>query len=218
MRTTHSSALRAVTGILIDRAVSMAFTKPQVICDGFIRKHAEASPITDEVQDAVDLLVTALEHGDLTDDWSLAEALIDPAGPWWSGPLVDFQKLRTHDRESAIAALRHHAPEAAQALQELAKQQGHTWLWSQPPLATPRTPTRPDITRPDLLAGLGATECQLIDLKYTKRSASSIRADPHLRAMFNRWDGHLTRNRFKVTDWYVLASRPHSGGVTLIRM
>ena len=93
------------------------------------------------------------------------------------------------------------AKTAGRALTQTARLEEWRWLWSQPSFVQPGG-NRPKINRPDLVAGLSADRCLLIDIKTTSGSLSAVDYGP---ASFDLWAKNLTSLGFTVAGSWVLA-------------
>lgn len=197
-----------VLGTLVDRAVCMPYSKPQVLRRGYRRfKDEEGSwtsvtTIREDVSDASEFLIEALASKRAGTAWSKAALAVDPAGPWWSKPLEDFLALVSSDRAWILDRLELTADLAAEAIEEEAVDRRWSWLWSQPSLATPGK-LRPSITRPDLLGGMDWKRCDMVDLKTTARDDLQAVASGQT-VRFERWAQALTAMGFTPEERGVL--------------
>jgi hypothetical protein len=194
-------------GTLVDRVVSMPYAKPQSLQRGcrVIKDETPGMPIPNDIADSADFVVSTLsaDRGRATADWSPAQLAIDPAGPWWSGPVDDFYKLTPKDRQWILDRIQASAGAVADQLFESAKIERWRWLWSQPSLAKPGTVRRPKITRPDLVIGLSDKECMLVDLKVTTRKLSQVEYSENV---FDTWTAAMRGMGFIVNERWVLAA------------
>ena len=160
-----------VLGTLVDRAVSMPYAKPHVLHKGHrnewdkvARKWQRVTSVQEDVREAADFITRILESRNANREWSKAEIAIDPAGPWWSKTRDDYLGLDDRSMEWVLDRFGQTAGLAAKDIEAKAVDQEWTWPWSQPSFATPGR-NRPSITRPELIAGLCPTQCELADLK-----------------------------------------------------
>lgn len=182
-----------VLGSLVDRAVSMPFTKPTILNSSgkTIRgKLKEETRISSEINESAGLIHNVLEflHEESKhvgspckeDRCDEARYLVDPAGYWWSALLDDFlsleicldsrpacSKQKPCDRHWVLDRLKPTTKTAAREIEKEAAHQEWTWLWSQPSLVK-TVAGLPKITRPDLIAGISGSGCIVFDLKTTK--------------------------------------------------
>jgi len=169
----------AVLGTLVHRAVTMPFAKPQHLRDGRFGKRR--IKVGDAIEHAADLLVTALTRPDerefraidqvIADSvndplvarrlrreltpyggGSLASAIIDGGGKWWSGPLSEMEKLTDDDEEAVLGMLPEAAARVGTVVENAAVENGWNLLWSEVPIVTNAAGTYLTIRRPDLLA------------------------------------------------------------------
>jgi len=199
-----------ILGSLVDRAVSMPYSKPKQLEDGYRlewdaekRRVYKARSIAEDAADAAEFLQSALTDPSVEDDWSKAELAVDPAGPWWAKSRNDFCGLTPKpgaqnwvlDRLTAAVA------RTANAIQAAAVDEQWKWLWSQPSFAVPGK-NYPRITRPDLIAGLSPKKCLVVDLKTTSDELGGVNWSID---DFNVWTGHLEAAGFDVVGHWVLA-------------
>jgi hypothetical protein len=194
-------------GTLVDRAISMPYAKPQALWRGCRVTYDKTPdvPIPNDIADSADFVVSTLsvDQGKAKADWSPARLAIDPAGPWWSGPVDDFYQLTPKDRQWILKRIQASAGIVADQLFESAKEERWTWLWSQPSLVKPGTVRRPRITRPDLVVGLSGEECMLVDLKVTTDELSRVK---YSEGSFDTWTAAIRGMGFIVNERWVLAA------------
>lgn len=191
-----------VLGTLVDRALCMPYAKPQRLHRGwrtYWGKHQ--ATIADEVEEAVSFLRTALTARGARKPWSKAELAVDSAGPWWSKTRDDYLNLSNEDAGWVNDRLAPTANTAARITQQAAEDECWTWLWSQPSFVSPGN-SLPAITRPDLVAGLSATACLLIDIKTT---SGNLRDVAYSADNFRTWSSNLEALGFTVDESWVLA-------------
>ena len=192
-----------VLGTLVDRAVSMPYSKPQLLRQGRrISWNPDKRSIVDDAIEAAVFLQKVLTARGVKHEWSKAVLAVDPAGPWWSKTRDDFcDALSPDDQEWVTKRLVPTVSLAAQWIQDAARAERWTWLWSQPSFAVPGDDI-PVITRPDLVAGYSATRCLVIDLKTTSGKLDEV---PWSTDRFGDWTDHLSAARFDVVGRWVLA-------------
>jgi hypothetical protein len=199
-----------VLGSLVDRAVSMPYSKPKQLKDGYRlewdaqkRRPDKERSITEDTADAAESLRSALTDPTVGDDWSKAELCVDQAGPWWAKSRNDFCGLtpKPDAQDWVIDRLAATVERAANAIQAAAMDEQWTWLWSQPSFAVPGK-NYPRITRPDLVAGLSPKRCLVIDMKTTSGELDRVNWSID---DFNVWTGHLEAAGFEVVGRWVLA-------------
>lgn len=189
----------------------MPYAKPQVIRHGHrcdwdqdARRWLPLGSIRNDIGDAASFIVECLSARGAQLNWSKAELALDPAGPWWAKARDDFFELGTGSRNWILERLNATACLAAERLEAAAIDESWKWLWSQPSFATPGK-RYPSITRPDLVAGLSARRCLVIDIKSTgKPDLYSVVGDKQ-HASFDTWTGHLKVMGFNPTERWVLS-------------
>jgi hypothetical protein len=199
-----------VLGSLVDRAVSMPYSKPKRLEDGYRlewdaekRRLYKERSIAEDTADAAEFLRSALTDPSAKDPWSKAELAVDPAGPWWAKTRDDFCGLtpKPNAQDWVIDRLAATVKRAANAIQAAAVAEQWTWLWSQPSFVLPGR-NYPRITRPDLVVGLSPTRCLVVDLKTTSGELDDV--DRSIDD-FNVWTGYLEAAEFEVVGRWVLA-------------
>lgn len=210
-----------MAGVLVHRVLAMPYAKPKRLREhkgeiwiwGWGKAPRPVQPMVAAASVAAQELEGALRRGMVGEGWDLAEALIDAGGPWWSGPLGDFQGLAALDQQAVLDTLQEAAEEAAEELQHwlLARKRrsAATWMWSEVPLPAGLGPARPEISRPDLVLGTRGGRVILIDIKTAWGHSPSWSAGGHARTTlrgFRRWkrlirqmDEHDVRTQF--TYW-----------------
>lgn len=193
--------MHTLLGTLVDRAVSMPYTYPQLLRRGYRRYrdedgHWQTGPaITEDIGAAASLLLRCLCAADADGDWSSAALILDPAGPWSTKTRDEFFRLAPADQDWILDRLETTADRAAGCLQEEADDGGWTWLWSQPTFPSPGK-VRPTITRPDLVAGTDWRTCTVIDLKITSRDELRKAVKSEHTRQFTSWVKSLRTLRF----------------------
>lgn len=198
-----------VLGTLVDRAVCMPYSKPQVLRRGQRRYKDDDGPwrsvatVREDVAASSAFLVECLQARGARAGWSKAALALDPAGPWWAKSQGDFFALSAGERAWVLDRLEDTADRAAGAIEEEAIGRKWSWLWSQASLAKPGK-LRPSITRPDLLGGMDWKRCDLVDLKTTAQSDLRTMTRSGQEARFARWTEALTAMRFTPENRRVL--------------
>lgn len=210
MRKNDQPTRSTILGTLVDRAVSMPFSRPQVLRAGHRRLHVNGTWVTgtsicDDVRVAADGLSTALRSYDGGSVWPTAQFAVDANGPWGSALYEQFFDMAERDRRWVLDRLADTAETAAVYLKMRAVDDGWSWLWSQPTFAQPGK-LRPSLTRPDLVAGLDWKRCIIIDIKSTGKTClrDAIDATTQQRT-FDDWAERLRLLRFCPLEGQVLA-------------
>lgn len=186
----------------------MPYAKPQVLRRGR-RRHWDGNreqwvTIRDDVGHAASFIVSSLESPMAQRDWSKAQLVLDPAGPWWSKVRDDFFGLDSESREWVLDHLEETSDRAAEHIQAEAVQRKWKWLWSQPSFVVPGG-YYPFITRPDLVAGLSSTRCVVLDLKTTSHSDLRSVVTAKQQQAFDTWTKYLKAMKFDPVECLVLS-------------
>ena len=206
----HQVTEATVLGSLVDRAVSMPFTLPQVLRKGHRRmliegKWTTCASIAEDVGTAARLLKESLMTL-AASSASRTSALVDPAAPWRATNGVGFHELLNGEQDAIVDKLVPTALKIATHLERKAVDEKWAWLWSQPTLFKPGS-MLPATTRPDLVAGLDWKRCLIVDLKTTKQREfnSALRHKAQLE-VFTTWAEHLRQLRFNPISAEVLVA------------
>lgn len=202
-----SKSKEMILGTLVDRAVSMPYAKPMDVSNW--RKQNCAS----EVKLAAKLLKTALKEVGAEENWSTADLVIDPGGPWWSDTLRDFFNLSKSDMDWVLQRLIRVSSRASMAIdkaweEDLDLGSRWKWIWSQSPLIVRpgKYGSIPRISKPDFIVGVGGKRCELIDLKVTSRKLNEIDLDYFSGVLrFQEWQKVMESVGFRVDSKWILA-------------
>lgn len=198
----HQPSRFSVLGLLVDRAVSMPYAKPQRLDAGWrVSYNNWQATIQQDVDEAAAFLKRALTAKNAEYQWSKAELAVDPAGPWWSRTRDDYFALTNKDRDWIMERLAPTSRSAAASMLRYAETERWDWLWSQPSFVKPGG-VRPAITRPDLIAGFGPSRCIIVDVKTTSHDVGNVK---YSRNSFQTWTHNLDALGFDVTGTWVLA-------------
>jgi hypothetical protein len=166
------------------------------------RQWLQAATLQEDAEHAARFLHASVMSDTAQEEWSPARLSVDPAGPWWSATVDEFRSLdAARERDWVLGRLIPTVKTAGCDLTRAARSEKWRWLWSQPSFVQPGD-ERPQISRPDLVAGLSAHRCLVVDIKTTSGSLSAVDYHP---TSFDLWANNLTSLGFTVVGSWVLA-------------
>ena len=203
-----ASTKHTVLGSLVDRAICMPFAKPQRLGQGYrlcwdVASHQwfQVATLEEDAEHGARFLHASVMSDNAEEEWSPARLSVDPAGPWWAATVDEFRSLDVRERGWVLRRLIPTVKTAGCDLTQTALSERWQWLWSQPSFVQPGD-KRPQISRPDLVAGLSAHRCLVVDIKTTSGSLSAVDYNP---ASFDLWAKNLTSLGFTVVGSWVFA-------------